>query len=107
MAVKPETKILAEFPKCPDCGSEETVAQKALTDNKLDSEGTIAHLEVTVVPLKQPAMAGVMVPAIVVHWDVCLGCGRRRCTLAEVQQVPVMAPPGMSPSKMGFPRARG
>lgn len=111
----PETKVLKDFPVCPDCGSEETISKLGCADlvarGKLQ-EGAPTHLEVQVIPLEQPVMAGVMVQAIVVHWDICAGCGRRRCTWVDLQQVPVQFQGGMPQQRGGggrggFPFMKG
>ncbi len=108
--------IIKDFPECPDCGSTETVSNEATKEarekGKLPADA-FSHLEVTLIPLEQPMMAGVTVPTILVHWDVCLGCGRRRCTRAEIIQAPVVAQPGAHGTQgprnfnMGFPKGRG
>jgi hypothetical protein len=65
------------------------------------AKDAFTHLEVMAVPLEQPAMAGVTVPTIIVHYDVCAGCGRRRCTRAEVIQAAVTMTP-QQPQQVPF-----
>jgi hypothetical protein len=108
----PETKLIKEFPVCPNCGSSELISKlgcAGLVEKGKIKADAPTHLEVQVIPIEQPMMAGVMVSAIVIHWDICAGCGRRRCTWADVQQVPVQMQGGMprGGSSMNFPKYKG
>jgi len=91
-----EPKIIRNFPKCPWCGSEERVAELGCTESKKKGkipQDAFASLRKEVIPIEQPLMAGVMVPCLVTHWDICGGCGRERCTRSEIQQAPIQMPP--------------
>ena len=87
-----EPKLIADFPKCPWCGSEERVSEMASAEfkekGKIPKEAFTA-LRRAIVPLEQPALAGVMVSCIFTSYDVCGGCGRDRCTKVEIIQAPV------------------
>lgn len=63
------------------------------------------RLRTEIVPLEQPAIAGVMVEAIVRHYDVCGNCGTERCTRAELLNVPVavLGLPGGDPPRLFNP----
>ncbi len=94
----PESLIIGEWPRCPRilCRSKETVALKAIEGIKV-AEGAFVSLEKKVVPLEQPALAGVSVRALLTHYDVCLKCGHYRATRAEIVRVPVQMTPGQPP----------
>ena len=88
----PEMKILAEFPRCYQCGSEETISQLAmrpLIEAGKYPIGTFSQLKQEIVPLEQPPLAGVAVPCIVSHFDVCAGCGKERLTRSEIIRMPL------------------
>ena len=87
-----EPKIIAEFPKCPSCGSEEKVSELGCAP--LKASGKIAQevftvLDQKVVPIEQPLFAGVAVQCIVTFYDVCAKCGTQRCTRAAIVSAPV------------------
>jgi hypothetical protein len=103
-----EVKLIAEFTKCFQCGSEETISQiamKPLIASGRYPVGTFSRLKVEVVPLDQPRFAGVAVPCVVTSYDVCAGCGKERCTRSEVISMPIQAPaPPPGNGHGGFPR---
>lgn len=87
-----EPKIIAEFPKCPSCGSEEKVSELgcvALKDSGKIPKETFTVLKQEVVPIEQPMFAGVAVQCIVTFYDVCAKCGTPRCTRAAIVSAPV------------------
>jgi hypothetical protein len=86
-----------EFKKCPDCGSEETVAF-TLTKGKFNA------LEKIIVATEQPILAVASVKAICVDFDVCWNCGRRRCTKAEIISVPIQFQGPPPPQSSGLLR---
>lgn len=73
------------YEKCPICGCKKTVTQIACEplkrEGKLKKDDFVS-LEKVVTPLLQPGLAPT-VPAVLVHYDVCAGCGFRYCTKAE------------------------
>jgi len=89
---KIEPKIIADFPNCPQCGSEETVSQLACAPlketGKIDKEA-FTVLRQNIVPIEQPMFAGVVVQCIVTLFDVCAKCGLERCTRAQIILAPV------------------
>jgi hypothetical protein len=88
-----ESKIIADFPVCPQCGSKEKISAMAvapLKDVKKIAEDSFSHLKMETAPLQQPKMAGVMVPTVVTHYDVCGSCGLPRCTRAEIVMAAVV-----------------
>ncbi len=102
-----EPKLLASFPRCPNCGSESTISELGCAD--LKERGIIpkyekTRLRVETVPLQQPLMAGVTVPVIVTEFDVCANCGLERCVRSSLVQAPVQSavPPTMKGNLAGF-----
>lgn len=85
-----ENKILQQASKCPVCSEEMTVARKAVGEKHRDKP---VQIEIQVVPLEQPTLAGVMVDAIAVHYDICARCGTKYATLSELVKVPVSGQP--------------
>lgn len=103
-------KLIAEFPKCFNCGSTEKVSELGCAEAK--EKGKIAKdafttLRQQVTPLEQPTLAGLMVQVVVTYFDVCYKCGRERCTKAELVMAPVQMqvlgknPGGNKPPWMG------
>ena len=101
----PESKIIGDFPSCPDCGEIQTISQKAVEPLKESGKlpkDSFSRLETKIVPLEQPRLATVSVPCIVSHFDICASCGRQRCTRVEIINMPIqMAQPG--PGQRRFP----
>jgi hypothetical protein len=94
-----EPKIIAEFPKCQACGSEEKVSELGCAPLKASGkipQETFTVLRQEVVPIEQPLFAGVSVSCIATFYDVCAKCGTPRCTRAAIVQAPVQMAPGMS-----------
>lgn len=89
--------IIAEFKKCRVCGCEETVAQKGAQG--VIPEGTFVALEHKITPLEQPMLAVVTVKAIRYSEDICVECGTKRCTRADLIQIPIqmLQQPGQQP----------
>ena len=111
-----EPKIIFEAPGCPNpsCNQNKvTVSQLGCEDAKKRGkveQDAFTRLGMDVVPIEQPAIAGVMVQAIASSWDICSICGTRYYTRAELLQVPVQGQmPGPSNFKMppGFRPGRG
>lgn len=105
-----ETKIIKDFPKCPDCGSEEKISELGCAEFKEKGKipkDAFTSLGQEIVPLEQPMMAGVTVSGILSRWDICGGCGRKRYTRSEVIQVPVTAQPQQQQVFRNNPGQRG
>jgi len=114
---KPE--LIVEFEKCWNCGETMTVTRKAwlreVEKGKVseESKDLPLALERSVVPITDPRKGiGLTVTALVVSWDVCSGCGVRRCVRSETQTGPVQVrqmpnPPGSGGNNQGFPFNRG
>ena len=99
------SEIIAEFPKCPMCQSEDVVSSIAVAELKLSGKIPIdarSRLKTEVTPLETPTRVGVMAKAIATHYDVCAKCGTQRATYVEKIMVPVMSqqPPGFPPQRM-------
>ena len=99
------SEIIAEFPKCPICQSEDVVSTIAVAELKLSGKIPIearSRLKTEVTPLETPTMIGVMAKTIATHYDVCAKCGTPRCTYVEKLMVPVMPQqlPGQPPQRM-------
>lgn len=94
--------FIKDFEVCPDCGSNETCARQG-SEGVIDiPEGQVASFSQEIIFLKQPQLAVISVPALVAHYDICAGCGRRRCIRVERRELPVQhrPAPGMSPFGM-------
>lgn len=91
----PESKIIADFPRCYNCNSEEKVSERGVADlirSGKVSSNVFTCLRKDVVPLEQPMLAGVLAQCIITSFDICAGCGTERCTRAELQSLPVKMP---------------
>ena len=104
-------EIIASFPKCPKCGSEETVAKKGFTE--MVAKGRIAKDAFLCIRTDQPlvppiqqskVMALLTVDCIQLHWDLCLQCGQERCTRADLVTLPLQLQMQPPPNGMGGPR---
>jgi hypothetical protein len=98
-----EPKIIADFPKCMDCGCEVTISRLGtaeLRESGKLAEDAFTMLEQSIIPLEQPALAAVTVRCIQTFYDVCAECGRRRCTRAQVIQAPVQVQPNQANQMM-------
>lgn len=76
-------EVLFKFTKCPICGGEEMVGQKVLGKDK-------RGLEATIHPLANPTL---VVPILVVYYDICATCGTRYCVRVEKGSGMVGPPP--------------
>jgi hypothetical protein len=89
-----EIKILHEVKKCPACGSMVTVSYLGCADAKAKGKikpDAFTCLEQLPTPLEQPMLAGVMIDAILVCYDVCAQCGTQYSTRSQLIKVPVSA----------------
>lgn len=94
-----KTNILGLFPKCPGCGSEETLSMKAYAP--LRESGKLAADYFPALKSEQsmpntgtPMLAGIPVMIVITHYDACAVCGMQRVTRCETQTVvPMAAPP--------------
>lgn len=90
-----------EFKQCPVCHSKDTCARlgAALFHLHEMPEGQVISLSQEVLFLKPPQLAGVSVPSLVAHYDVCASCGTRYCVRVEKRDIPVQFKPvpGVSP----------
>ena len=99
-----EPKIIADFPKCQACGSEEKVSELGCAEHK--ASGKIAKdifttLKQEIVPIEQPRFAGVMVPCIGTFYDVFGKCVTPRCTRASLVNAPIQMAGGPMPGGNG------
>lgn len=79
-----------EIAKCPNCGCKDTVARLACADEPSIPKGTFASLEKVVAPIQDPnKLTTPTIKAILGHFDVCVKCGTRYCTKAEITSLPV------------------
>ena len=111
---------MADFPKefkC-ECGSEETVSSKGI--DILVKRGTLketvtSSLKKVVVPLIDPQLATLTLPALLLHYDNCWKCGKEYLILIEWKDLPITGKiqqggPGQAlPGQggQGFPFNRG
>ncbi|MDP2860295.1 MAG: hypothetical protein Q8N98_01115 [bacterium] len=105
----PEVNIIKNFAKCPDCGSEDKISEMGCAGMKATGKipkEAFTSLRKEIISLEQPALAGVTVPCILIHYDVCGGCGMERCTRAEIFQAPVSAQP-LPQGFRNFPGQKG
>jgi len=95
------------FPKCRECGSQETVAALACVGEPSIPEGTFASLEKGFVPIQDMnKISTLTVKGIVYHYDVCARCGTRRCTKAEILSAPITAQQQSTVRPAGFGKGR-
>ncbi len=107
-----EPKILGTYPSCQLCGSKETISQLGTADLKAKGKilpATLTQTKAEVIPLEQPMLAAITVACIILHYDICAGCGFERVTQAEVAQAPIqMQMQGQRPGGNGqIPRGFG
>lgn len=91
-------KFPLEFHICHNCGCIETVAGLAYQEeieagNKRIPLDTFKALEAETRYLENPHTAVLNVAALVLSWDICAGCGKRRCTKVEKKSIPLTHPP--------------
>jgi hypothetical protein len=86
---KEDTNIIHKVKECPVCHSQETVSRKG-TSVAMPAfpEDAFTQLERTVTPVSNPAFEGAPVKAIVVHYDICVGCGLKYSTQSEIVTLP-------------------
>lgn len=97
-----EPKIIAEFPKCPICGSIKRVSEMGCAELKEKGKipkDTFTKMRAEAVPLEQPSFAGVGVDCIVNYFDACGNCGLERVTKSEIIKALVQMQP---PPSLGF-----
>ena len=89
------SEMMAEFSKCPNCGSENRMGKKLAEQYGEAQEGVIFGVinERTVIanPNKAGRIIGATVPAAMVLADVCLDCGTIfavRCEKTEARIMP-------------------
>jgi hypothetical protein len=83
-----------EFPVCPICHSKETVARLACANEPSIPKGVFVSLEKVFTPIQDINKIAIpIIKEILVHYDVCVHCGTRYCTRAEIISVPVAAGP--------------
>ena len=87
-------KLPIEFPLCPICYSQGTVARIACADEPSLPKGIFVSLEKVFTPIQNiNKIATPVVRGIMVHYDVCVNCGTRYCTRAEIISAPIVAGP--------------
>jgi hypothetical protein len=91
------SKFPLTFPVCLDCGSSDTVAGLAYQEeidagNKRVPVDTFKTLETETRYLVNPQTAILNVPALRISWDICAGCGKRRCVKVEKELLPIKTP---------------
>lgn len=85
-----EMKKVRVFNKCPYCGSKKTVAaeaRKAVTGESNPDD----RLSTQFLPLADPRIARLTIPALVIFRDACWDCGAARITRVDGGNVPVTA----------------
>ncbi len=77
------------FEECPVCGNRETVSREGYKGESLPENG-FTELEKVFSPTQDiTKIIGPSIRGILVHYDVCLSCGTRYCTRAEISSLPV------------------
>lgn len=89
-----EPIVIMDNKVCPSCHQSGTVAQKVM--QKFKDSGKIPRnvslsLGRTITPLEEPILAGVTVETLVIYEDICINCGIKYYTRAELVQAPVVA----------------
>jgi hypothetical protein len=89
-----EAKVIAEFPKCPWCGCEETVTQRAWRETHGGQDKDIfVSFAKEAIPLTstspQVTLSLPVVPGLYIDRDYCAECGRERVTRAQVMNIPM------------------
>jgi len=78
-----------EFPKCPNCGSMDTVCRLACADDPSIPKGTFLSLEKKIAPLQDfTKIATPTTKVLMSHYDTCAKCGLSRCTRVEKTTMP-------------------
>ena len=77
-----------EFPKCPHCGSTDTVAKVAFAKEKIGKD-TLPQLGVKISPMiKMGGIATPTFPCVMRFEDTCANCGMDRTVRATIQTMP-------------------
>ena len=94
-----------EFPKCPNCGSMDTVCRLACADDPSIPKGTFLSLEKKIAPLQDfTKIATPTTKVLMSHYDTCAKCGLSRCTRVEKTTMPtdvLMKAMGLNIQMMG------
>ena len=88
------SKFPMTFPICPHCQSPNCVADTAFREEIENGNKEIPLLPLHCLDqetrfLQDPQKAKFAVPAILLFWDICAGCGQRRLVRAEKVSLPV------------------
>jgi len=96
-----------EFPKCPSCGSKDTICRQACQNEPSIPSDTFVSLDKMVTPIQDPNKISLpQVKAILTEYDVCAKCGTRYCVKASIISVPVNVQPRSGQQIRGFGPAR-
>jgi len=110
---QPKQEVLAEFDKCPVCGSENRLMKKLLDDEILagrrdkDEQGQacLQMLTASVMDPLKPPIIGALIPAGTAVIDVCLQCGTIYAPIVVKSYVRNQPPP-MPGMQGGIPPER-
>jgi len=81
-----------EYPKCSDCGCEETVCREACKDESSVAKGKFVSMEQKLIPIQDFLKISTPTTNVLLcHWDICSECGRYRCTRIEKTSMPTDA----------------
>lgn len=88
----PETKIVADIPKCPNCGHDETITQKAWAETHSGEDlNLFCSFRKNAVPLTAQSPQGTLampfVKVLLIHEDYCANCGTLWAIRGEVATV--------------------
>ena len=85
--------MIKTYRVCPNCQSEECVGQNAAREAIAAGNSQVAigfHcIDMEVKLMVDPAKCKLVVPAIILEWDVCEGCGLRRIVRVQTKNIPV------------------
>jgi len=82
-------EFLVSFPKCPHCGSKETVCQEACKDEPSIPKNTFVSLEKKITPIQDFSKISTLTTKVLMrHYDTCAKCGLDRCTRVEKTTMP-------------------
>jgi hypothetical protein len=77
------------FPKCPKCGSTETLSHEALAGEPSVPQGTFLTLEQKITPLQDFLKISTPTTKVLLrYYDTCAKCGLDRCTRADKTTMP-------------------
>lgn len=75
---------------CPICHSKGTVARLACANEPSLPKGIFVSMEKIFTPIQDISkIATPVIKGVLVHYDVCVNCGTRYCTKAEIISAPV------------------